>query len=129
MGELTHKIFSDAVARSLPQNRLTSAFVPAASLHLVPEGLGGHRLPAVGAASVQTGVVLAVVVEAVGVLGEVGSHAAARTRHLGGTRLVGCKTQWGFSTCMVTVTERERERVRERETETETETESVIICV
>ena len=76
----------------------------------------------------QTGVVLAAVVVAVRVLGEVGSHAAARTRHLGRTRLVGCRTQdtVGVSISMVTVEggsrrreggEREREkreRARER---------------
>ena len=74
---------------SLPWNRLTSAASSLAALvDLVPEGVRGPRVPAVRAAAVHAGVVLAAVDDTVRVLAEVGSHTAARTRHSGRTASV-----------------------------------------
>ena len=57
----------------VPWNRLASAASSMAALvHLLPEGVRGPRVPAVRAAPVHAGVVLAVVVVAVRVLFEVG---------------------------------------------------------
>ena len=90
---------------SLPWNRLTSAASSVAALvHLVPEGVRGPRVPAVRAAAVHAGVVLAVVDDTVRVLAEVGSHTAARTRHFGRTASVAWTERDGLDIIIIIVT-------------------------
>ena len=71
---------------SLPLNRLTSAGSSlAAPVDIVPEVVRDPQVPAIWAAAVHAGVVLAAVDDTVRVPAEVHSRTVARTRHSGRT--------------------------------------------